>query len=325
MSEPTESESMQAIRVHEFGGGDVLQYERVSKPQPADDELLVRVEAAGVNPIDWLVREGYTDDALAPALPYVPGWDLSGVVESVGDDVTALSPDDAVFGMVGMPNPGRTYAEYATVPASEVVAKPDSLDHVGAAALPMVALTAWRALFEAGDLRADQRVLVHAAAGGVGHLAVQFADLAGAHVIGTASARNEAFLHDLGVDEFVNYREQPFERVVDDVDLVLDAVGGETLDRSVDVLGAGGRIVTLPEPPADDVVERARGRRDATVEWFSVEPDAATLREVRGLVDDGPLAPTVSETWPLRAAAAAHDRSQDGHVRGKLVLEPGGE
>ncbi|MDS0258323.1 NADP-dependent oxidoreductase [Haloarcula sp. S1CR25-12] len=311
---------MRAIRVHEYGDADVLTYERVPRPQPADDELLVRVRAAGVNPIDWMVREGYADEALDPSLPYVPGWDLSGTVEAVGDDVTAFGPGDEVFGLVGMPDPGRTYAEYAAVPADDVVPKPESLDHTAAAGVPMVALTAWRGLFEAGNLTPDQRLLVHAAAGGVGHMAVQFADEVGAHVVGTASGRNEAFLRDLGVDEFVDYRERAFETAVDGVDLVLDAVGGDTLDRSVDVLNQNGRIVTLPEPPGDDVVARARSERNGTVDWFSVEPDPDALARIRDRIDAGQVTPTVSETWSLADAGAAHQRSQTGHVRGKLVL-----
>jgi NADPH:quinone reductase-like Zn-dependent oxidoreductase len=265
---------MRAIRVYEHGGPDVLCEETVPRPEPASDEVLVRVRAAGVNPIDWLVREGYADDAVDPSLPYVPGWDLSGVVADVGTSVSALEPDDEVFGLVGLPETGETYAEYA-------------------------------------------------AAGGVGHLAVQFADRAGAHVVGTASARNEAYLRDLGVDEFVDYRSRRFEAVVDGVDVVLDAVGGDTLDRSVDVLCAGGRLVTLPEPPGDGVVERARNDRDATVHWFSIEPDAAALATVRDRLAAGDVEVTVSDAWPLSEAALAHREIERGHVRGKLVLEVG--
>ncbi|WP_222920362.1 NADP-dependent oxidoreductase [Natrinema sp. SYSU A 869] len=312
---------MRAIRVHEHGDSDVLTLESVPRPEPGADELFVRVRAAGVNPIDWMVREGYTDEALAPSLPYVPGWDLSGVVERVGSAVSGLEPGNAVFGLVRMPDPGRTYAEYATVPADDVIRKPATLEHTAAAGLPMVGLTAWRALFEEGDLREGQRVLVHAAAGGVGHVAVQLAAHAGATVIGTASGRNEASLRDLGVDEFVDYRERRFEAAVDDVDLVLDAVGGDVLERSTAVLREGGRIVTLPEPPSERVIETAQRERRATVRWFSVEPDASALGEIRALVDDGHIRPTISGIRPLSEAAAAHEESEDGHVRGKLVLE----
>jgi len=314
---------MYAIRVHEHGGTETLSGEEIPRPEPNDDDLLVRVEAAGVNPIDWMAREGYADDALDPALPYVPGWDLSGVVEQTGEEVSAFEPGDEVFGLVGMPDPGETYAEYAPVPATDVVEKPESIGHHAAAAVPMAALTARRALFEEADLRGGERVLVHAAAGGVGHFAVQLADHVDAEVVGTASARNASFLADLGVDDFVDYRSRRFEAVVDDVDVVLDCVGGETLARSVDVVAEGGRLVTLPEPPTDAVVERARTERNATVDWFSVEPDAAALAELRDLAVDGVIRPTVSGVWPLSEAGAVHEESASGHVRGKLVLSVG--
>ncbi|RYJ19516.1 NADP-dependent oxidoreductase [Halogeometricum borinquense] len=311
---------MNAIRVHEYGDANVLTHEEIPRPEPAADELLVRVHAAGVNPIDWMVREGYADDALDPSLPYVPGWDLSGVVADVGTSVSAFAPGDEVFGLMGMPDPGNAYAEYATVPAEDVVLKSDALTHEEAAAIPMVALTARRALFEVGDVRSGQRVLVHAAAGGVGHIAVQLASHAGASVIGTASERNEGFLRELGVDEFVDYRNQSFEDELSDIDVILDAVGGETLEQSIDVITHGGRIVTLPKPPSQNVVTNARNERNASIDWFSVEPDAAALSEIRTLVENGHLSVTVSDAWPLSEAHAAHRASQRGHVRGKLVL-----
>lgn len=314
---------MHAIRVHEYGGPETLEYESIPNPEPAPSEVVVDVRAAGVNPIDWLVRKGYTDDALEPSLPYTPGWDLSGVVSAVGTDVSAFEPGDAVFGLVSMPDLGETYAEYAAVPASDLIYKPQGLDHTTAGGIPMVGLTAWRALFEEGNLREDDRVLVHAAAGGVGHLAVQFARHVGAHVIGTASARNREYLQHLGVDRVVDYREQAFEAVIDDVDLVVDAIGGETLERSIEVCSNGGCVVTLPEPPAEAVVTTAR-QRDISVRWFSVEPNPEILREILLLVQDGVVQPTISDTFPLREAAAAHKESEDGHVRGKLVVEPTG-
>jgi NADPH:quinone reductase-like Zn-dependent oxidoreductase len=311
---------MTAIRVHEYGDADTLNVETVPCPRPGKNEILVRVSAAGVNPIDWMVREGYVDDALDPSLPYIPGWDLSGTVTAVGEGVTRFSSGDSVFGLIEMPEPGNAYAEYASVPANHVVRKPDYLDHIKAAAVPMVGLTAWRALFTTGELESDQQVLIHAGAGGVGHMAVQFADHIGAEVIATASGRNETYLRDLGVDEFVNYRDSQFEKVVDGADLVVDAVGGETLDRSVAVLNDGGSIVTLPEPPTDAVRERARSECNGTVEWFSVQPDTEILGRIRGLLEDGHVEPTVSDTFPLTDAHVAHRQSQDGHVRGKLVL-----
>ncbi|PCR88999.1 NADP-dependent oxidoreductase [Natrinema ejinorense] len=318
------TEQTNAVRVHTFGGSDVLTHEEVPRPEPTDDELLARVHAAGVNPVDWMIREGYTDEALDPTLPWIPGWDFSGVVEATGSNVSAFDAGDEVFGMVRMPDPGETYAEYTAVPADEVVEKPASLSHTEAAAVPMVSLTAWRALFEKGELGDGDRVLIHAAAGGVGHMAVQLAADAGAHVIGTASGRNEEYLRRLGVDEFVNYREQRFEAVVDPVDVVLDAVGDDTLERSIDVLRDGAILVTLPVPPSDEIVETAAEQHDADVRWFSVEPDATTLTEIVEKIDSGTIEPTINSTYPLTEAAAAHEESENGHVRGKLVLELNG-
>lgn len=318
--------TMKAIRVHEYGDADVLQYEEMPRPEPTAGELLVRVRAAGVNPIDWLVREGYVDEALSPSLPYIPGWDLSGSIETVGTDVSAFETGEDVFGLVRLPDPGNTYAEYATVPADDVVLKPEPLSHREAAAVPMVALTAWRALFEVGGLRQGERVLIHAGAGGVGHMAVQFANNRGVHVIGTASGRNEEYLRTLGVDEFIDYDKQQFEDEVQDVDLVLDAIGGEVLERSISVLKHDGRIVTLPEPPSEEISTTAETERNATIHWFSVEPNAATLSEIRTLIEDEQIDVTISDVWPLSEASTAQRESQRGHVRGKLVLQiDGGE
>jgi NADPH:quinone reductase-like Zn-dependent oxidoreductase len=314
---------MRAIQLTETDGVDALTYENVPRPEPANDELLVRVHAAGVNPLDWLICRGILPELRDESLPWIPGWDLSGVVESVGADVTEFEPDDAVCGMVRLPGAGGTFAEYTTITPDEVTANPPSLSHTGAAGLPMAGQTAFHALYQAGELDAGQRVLIHAAAGGVGHLAVQFATNTGGHVIGTASGRNEAFLRGLGVDEFVNYREERFENVIDDVDLVLDAIGGEVLERSAQVVKSGGVIVTLPDQPAADTVERFQAEHDVAVRFFDVltESDPATLQSVTERVESGVLEPTISDTYPLSEAAQALDTSQDGHVRGKLVVD----
>lgn len=314
---------MRAIRVHEHGGPAVLTEETVPRPEPGPGELLVRVRAAGVNPIDWLVREGYADEALDPDLPWTPGWDLAGDVVAAGADVSEFEPGDPVFGLVSMPDPGETYAEFAAVPATDVIARPPAISSVVAGGVPMVGLTAWRSLFGAADVGPDDRVLIHAAGGGVGHLATQLAARAGAHVVGTASGANEAFVRGLGADEFVNYREAAFESAVDPVDVVLDAVGGETLERSLEAVAPGGTVVTLPEPPSADVLARARADRDAVVEWFSVEPDAAVLEILGDRLAAGSLEVEVAAVLPLSDAARAQERSRAGHVRGTLVLRPG--
>ncbi|WP_423746728.1 NADP-dependent oxidoreductase [Haladaptatus sp. SPP-AMP-3] len=307
-------DQMHAIRVHEFGDPNALEYETAPRPEPAADELLVRVHAAGVNSLDCLLRRGIINE---PPLPWIPGYDLSGVVETVGADVTAFEAGDAVYGQVGgPPGLGNTYAEYAAVPAAGVVRVPEALDHTEAAAVPMVALTAWQALFDKGELSEGDRVLFHGAAGGVGHIAVQLANWRGATVIGTGSAHSEDFLSDLGVDEFVNYREERFEDVVGDIDLVIDTQGGDTRERSFEVLSEGGTLVSLKGQPSEELIEEygVYGRS------VFAQPDAATLTKITDLLEAGTLDVTVSSVRPLAEAKDAHEQVEDGHTRGKRVL-----
>ncbi|ESS09967.1 MAG: NADPH:quinone reductase related Zn-dependent oxidoreductase [uncultured archaeon A07HN63] len=249
---------MNAIHLQETSGIDALSHEEVPRPEPEQNELVIRAHAAGVNPLDWLICRGVLPHLRDTELPWIPGWDVSGVVEAVGSGVSEFAPGDAVCGMARLPGGGGAYAEYITVTADEITAKPSSLSHLEAAGMPMAGQTAFHALYEAGNLSQGQDVLVHAAAGGVGHMAVQFAANTGAHVIGTASGRNEAFLRDIGVDEFVNYRKEQFEDEVNDVDLVVDTVGGDVLERSVKITRPGGIVVTLPEPPSEAGIERYR-------------------------------------------------------------------
>ncbi|WP_152043410.1 NADP-dependent oxidoreductase [Salinigranum salinum] len=307
---------MEAVRVHRFGGVESLRVESLSAPAPSATEVLVRVRGAGVNPYDWMTREGSGADV---SLPWIPGWDLSGTVDVVGSDVRAFDVGAEVFAMLA--DQRGTYAEYVAVPAANLVPKPEATTHVEAAGVPMVALTAWQALFDAGRLRPNQRVLIHAAAGGVGHVAVQLANWVGAETVGTASGANRAYLDTLGLDEFVNYREQRFEEVVDPVDLVVDAVGGETFVRSLDVLAPDGHVVTLPRPLTDAeselLTERGVSGSYPVVQW---RPEQ--LRSVVGLLDDGRLDVRVDSVFPLDDVVSAHERSESGHARGKVILEP---
>jgi len=244
--------TMKAVRMHEYGDPEVLKYEDAPRPEPASGEVLVRVYAAAVNPVDWKVRAGYTKGFLNYTLPLIPGWDLSGVVESVGAGVVDWKAGDEVYSRPDISRNGA-YAEYIAVKGSELGRKPRSLDHVNSAAIPLAALTAWQALFDAAGLSAGQRVLVHAAAGGVGTFAVQLARWKGAYVIGTASERNHAFLRELGADETIDYTKTPFETAVRDVDVVLDTMAGETRQRSWQVLKKGGILVSiLGAPSAED-------------------------------------------------------------------------
>jgi NADPH:quinone reductase-like Zn-dependent oxidoreductase len=305
---------MQAVRVHEFGGRDQLRIETVDRPEPAATEVLVRVRAAGVNPYDWMTRDGEGADV---TLPWIPGWDVSGTVDAVGADVTSVAPGDAVFGMLA--DDRGTYAEYVSVPETNLVPKPPGLSHTGAAAVPMVGLTAWQALFDAAGCRPGQRVLVHAAAGGVGHVAVQLANWIGATTIGTASATNRSYLEGLGLDEFVNYRDARFEAVVDDCDVVLDLVGEETLERSVGVLRPGGYLAKLPRPLTDR--ERALlDDADLDGSYPVVQWRPEQLRTLPVLLETGALNVRLDSVYPLGNVAKAHERSESGHAEGKIVL-----
>ncbi|MGW6535513.1 NADP-dependent oxidoreductase [Streptomyces sp. NPDC055051] len=304
---------MRAVVVEQWGGPENLVEREVERPEPGLNEVLVRVHAAGVNPVDWKTR---ASGALIEwgAVPAV-GWDVSGTVEAVGPGVGILRPGDEVFGMPLFPRQAGGYAEYVVAPARHLAPKPAALTHVEAAALPLAALTAWQALVDTADIRPGERVLVHAAAGGVGHFAVQIAKARGAYVIGTASAAKHDLVRELGADEVIDYREARFEDVVTDVDIVLDGLGGDTARRSLAVLRAGGRLITLPGP--DDVPAAPDGIR---ADWVLVEPDHLGLREIAALVEQGRLRPVVDTVLPLAEAAKAHELGERGRTTGKIVL-----
>ncbi|MEU0228492.1 NADP-dependent oxidoreductase [Streptomyces sp. NPDC006284] len=304
---------MRAVVVEQWGGPQELSEREIERPEPGLGEVLVRVRAAGVNPVDWKTRA--TGSLIEwGTLPAV-GWDVSGTVEAVGPGVGVFRPGDEVFGMPLFPRQAGGYAEYVVAPARHLARKPAGLTHVEAAALPLAALTAWQALVDTADVRPGERVLVHAAAGGVGHLAVQIAKTRGAHVIGTASAAKHALVRELGADEVIDYRSVRFEDVVSDVDVVLDGLGGRTAERSLRVLREGGRLITLPGP--DDVPAAPEGVRAM---WMLVEPDHHGLREIAALVERGSLKPVVETVLPLAQAAKAHEIGEQGRTTGKIVL-----
>jgi NADPH:quinone reductase-like Zn-dependent oxidoreductase len=249
-------------------------------------------------------------------MPFVPGWDVSGVVEATGPNVTLLATGDEVYGYPSVVRNG-TYAEYAVVPEAELALKPRSVDHVQAASVPMAALTAWQGLFDAGDLRTDQKVLIHGGAGGVGSFAIQFARWKGAFITATASGRNQEFLRNLGADLTIDYEKSRFDRLVCDVDLVFDTVGGDTLGRSWKVLKKGGILVSTVEAP-DPRLAEAHGVRAALVD---TQANPAQLAEIAGLVDAGMVRPIVEAVFPLNEARYAQELSQTGHARGKIVLK----
>ncbi len=307
--------TMKAVRIHSYGGPEVLVHEDAPCPHPGDGEVLVRVHAAGINPVDWKIREGHLKEMIHHAFPLVLGWDVSGVVASLGPGVTRLKVGDEVFSRPEISRDGA-YAEFIVIKEAEVALKPKSIDHVHAAALPLAGLTVWQSLFDAGGLSAGQRVLIHGAAGGVGHIAVQLAKWKGAHVIGTASARNHDVLRELGANQIVDYATVRFETAVEPVDVVFDTMGGEIQERSWKVLKPGGILVSIAQPPGAEIAA-AHGVRQAFV---FTQPNAAQLAEISRLVDAGKLKAIVETILPLSDATRGQELSQRGHTHGKIVL-----
>ncbi|MGW0245681.1 NADP-dependent oxidoreductase [Nocardia goodfellowii] len=312
--------TMLAVVVPEWGAPEVLTPVRIERPEPGMTEILVRVHAAGVNPVDWKTRA--SGAFIAWGEPPIVGWDVSGTVAAVGPGVTLFEPGDEVYGMPAFPRQAGAYAEYVVAPARQFARKPPSLSHLEAAALPLAGLTAWQSLVDTAELVAGQRVLIHAAAGGVGHLAVQIAKARGAYVIATGRADNHEFLRSLGADEVIDYSAVDFSTVVGEVDVVLDAYGGDYGVRSLPVLRRGGYLVVLPGPDTLPTAEQAR-ERGVRVGWNVVEPDAGGLRELSGLVEAGRLRVAIDTVFPLADAAKAHAHGETGRTRGKIVLEVG--
>lgn len=308
--------TMRAISQDVLGGPEVLREVRVERPEPRANEVLVRVRAAGVNPTDWKHRAA---GLFLGEPPFVLGWDVSGVVEAVGFGATDFTPGEEVFGMLPYPYGHGSHAEYVVAPARALVRKPAGIDHVQAAALPLVALTAWQALVEHADLRPGQRVLIHAAAGGVGHVAVQIAKARGAYVIGTASAGKHEFLRGLGADEVIDYRETDFAEAVKDVDVVLDTMGGDHGLRSLRVLRPGGQVVSVLPVTGPELYEEAE-RLGVRAAFVLVDADRAGMNAIAELVEKGALRPTIAGTFPLADAAEAHKLGDTGRTTGKLVL-----
>lgn len=308
-----EKPTMKAVVAHEYGAPDVLKIEEVPRPEPNDDEALVRVIASGVNPADPLTLSGKYANEFGTHLPLIPGYDIAGVVEKTGANVTKLKVGDAVY---GYPTFGGGWADYVTVKESEVAAKPKSLNFVEAAAVPMGALTAWQSLVDVAKLQPGQTILIHGGSGGVGSFAIQIAKARGAHVIATASTANQDLLKQLGADVAVDYTKTKFEDIARDVDAVLDPVGKETLARSYGVVKKGGIVMSLVALP-DKTELQKRGIHGAAI---SVHPDAEDLAEIAQLIDAGKIKPTVTQVLPLSEAVAAEQQAATHHTRGKVVL-----
>jgi len=309
------SQTMKAVRIHNYGGPEVLKYEDAPRPQPGEGEVLVRVHATSVNPIDWKVRAGYMKDFIPHSFPLILGWDVSGVIEEVGSNVSHFKKGDEVYSLPDHTRNGA-YAEYIVVRESKVALKPNALHHVRAAAVPLATLTAWQALFDTAQLQPEQRVLIHGAAGGVGHFAVQLANWKGAHVIGTASAKNHEMLYELGANELIDYTTQRFEDVARNIDVVLDTIGGETQERSWQVLKKGGALISLVQSPSEKKAKE-HGVRGI---MLGARPNGRELAEIAQIIDAGNLAPVIDRILPLSEARRAHELNQSGHTHGKIVL-----
>ncbi|GAA1592486.1 NADP-dependent oxidoreductase [Kribbella sancticallisti] len=312
---------MRAISQDELGGPEVLQVVEVERPEPLPTEVLVRVHAAGVNPVDYKTREGAGMSGTLGKPPFILGWDVSGVVEEVGFGVHTLAVGDEVYGMPWFPRAASAYAEYVTAPSRQFARKPANISHAEAAAIPLAGLTAWEILTTAADLQPGQRVLIHAAAGGVGHLAVQFAKHLGGHVIGTASKAKHDWLLSLGADELIDYHSTAVEDATGDLDLVVDLIGSATtLDQSIKVLKPGGLLVAVPSGTSPELLAEAE-KAGVRVEPFLVEPDGHALGEIAALVEAGEVRIEVEQVLPLAEAGEAHRRMASGRTQGKLVLD----
>jgi len=310
--------TMKAIVIHEYGGPEVLKYEDIPQPEPKDDQLLIRIIAAGVNPVDGMIRSGMFNGNRA--FPIILGGDVAGVVEKIGSRITKFKVGDPVFAYVSLDNSGG-YAQYALVREREAAPKPKALTYVEAAAVPIVAITAWQALVDTAKLSAGQTVLIHGGSGGVGSFAIQIAKARGAKVVATASTANQDFLKQLGADVAVDYTKQKFEDIAKDVDVVLDSIGRDTLARSYAVVKKGGIIVSLVARPKESELNKHGIRGTA----LNAEPNSEELAEIGKLIDDKKIKVIVSQTFPLSEAMKAQEQVATGHTRGKIVLKVGHE
>ena len=309
---------MKAILINEYGNENVLNYTDVERPEPQSGEVLVKVHVAAVNPADWKIRDGM-GEMFGLKLPLILGGDIAGTIEEVGLEVENFQQGDAVYGMTVSGGFSGAYAEYALAKADAIAPKPESINFEEAAAIPIAALTAWQAMFNLANLSSGQRILIAGASGGVGSMAVQLAKAKGAFVIGTASGKNEQFVRDLGADEFVDYTRQPFEAVVKDVDVVFDTVGGDTQERAFQTLKKGGFLVTSAQTPSEEKAKEF----GVEAAFVFCKPNAEQLAEINRLIEEGKLKIHIETVLPLAEVKKAHQLSQSGRTRGKIVLQIG--
>src|SRR5215471_13889777 len=306
---------MDVVRIDTFGSPEVMKFQKLPVPSPGPGEILLKVKAASINPVDWKIREGKYPAVKSDKLPYVLGRDVSGVVEACGTETTGRQKGDEIYAMLGIDR--GTYAEHVIVKANEAARKPTSIDHLAAAGVPLAGLTAWQGLFRYGELKADQRVLIHGGSGGVGHFAIQFAKAKGAHVITTVSEKHIDFVRAIGADDVVDYKKQKFEDMVHEVDVVFDLIGGETRKRSWAVLKKGGILVsTMMEPFQENT--RELGVRAA---HYTVHENGEELREIGSLIDAGKVKPKISKVFDFHEVGSAFAYVENGDTEGKVVLK----
>jgi NADPH2:quinone reductase len=313
---------MKAIAIREFGGRDKLERMDLPVPEVGDGEILVRVKAAGVNPVDWKIREGWLKDLFPHRFPLVPGWDAAGIVERIGPGVTRFRVDDEIFAYCRKPVvQGGAYAEYIALTEEHMAFKPRNTTFTEAAGIPLTALTAYQALVDAARVKSGERVLIHAAAGGVGGFGIQIAKDRGALVWGTAGSRNGDYVRSLGAEQVIDYTRDDFRKVIrsahpDGVDVVFDCVGGDVLRKSVEIVRKGGRLISI----VDSLDEGSLGRADIHFQFVFVAPNSKELSELGQMVEQGRLQVHLEGVLPLEAAAKAHELSESRHTRGKIVL-----
>jgi NADPH:quinone reductase-like Zn-dependent oxidoreductase len=313
---------MKAIVLKAFGSADNFAVEEISQPTIQNNEVLVEVKAISINPVDMKTRSG---KAMAARLkdedPIILGWDISGVITEVGAEVKDFKIGDEVFGMVNFPGSGKAYAEYVAAPAAHLALKPANISHEAAAAATLAALTAWQAFNTHVKISPGDRVLIHAAAGGVGHFAVQIAKHFGAYVIGTASAANKDFVLSLGADEHFDYRSKPFEEAISDIDIVLDTIGGNNIERSFEVVKKGGTVITLPSATSEGIVEKAKAK-GINGFFFMVQSNGEDMKQLADLLEKGIIKPHVSAVYSFDEMGKAHQQIETGSTRGKIIIKP---
>lgn len=308
---------MKAVVIHQYGSSDQLVEEEIPKPIIADDQVLVELYATSINPIDWKLREGYLKEMLPFGFPIILGWDAAGVITETGHSVSNFSIGDRVFARPATTEKG-TYAEYATVDKSLLAIIPENITFEEAAATPLAGLTAWQCLVDFSEVKAGDKVLIHAGAGGVGSFAIQIAKSFGAYVAATASENNEAFLKELGTDKFINYKEEDFETILNDYDIVVDTMGGEIQEKSFTILKKGGKLVSIAQPPDENTAKS----KEVKAGFVWLEPDGGQLAELGKLMEKGDVKAYIGHSLSFSedGLREAHKLSETHHAKGKIVI-----